>query len=317
MGKYIVKRLLLLIPTLLLVVFIVFTLLRLVPTSAVDMMVIQLRNSGNNADPAYVEHLLGLDKPFMAQFFSWLGDLAHGDLGTSIFQSGSVWGIIKKQLPVTLELGILTLVLTCLISIPAGLFCAARQDSVSDALIRAASVFMMSVPVFWLATIVLVYPAVWWSYSPPTQYVPFFENPLANLKMFIVPALLGAVTSAGAQLRNVRTLTLEVLRQDYIRTCWAKGAKERVILFRHAFRNTLVPVITMIGGSVGLIVGGSVIMENMFNIPGIGNQMVVAVANLDYPLVQGCTLVFAVIVMLVNLIVDVAYKWADPRVTIE
>ena len=135
--------------------------------------------------------------------------------------------------------------------------------------------------------------------------------------MFLVPALLGAVTTAGAQLRNVRTLTLEVLRQDYIRTCWAKGVKERSILMVHAFRNTMVPVITMIGGSVGGLIGGSVILESMFNIPGIGQQLVDALANRDYPLVQGCTLIMALIVMVVNLIVDIAYKWIDPRVTIE
>lgn len=317
MGKYLIKRLLLLIPTLFLVCFIVFALMRMVPGSAVDVLVQQLRSSGSNVDPEYVESLLGLDKPFFQQFFSWIGALLHGDMGDSIFQSGSVWSIIARQLPVTLELGIMTLVLTCLISIPLGLYCAARQDSISDNTIRVIAVLMMSVPVFWIATIILVYPAVWWSYAPPTKYVSFFVNPIQNLKMFLVPALLGAVTTAGAQLRNVRTLTLEVLRQDYIRTCWAKGVKERSILMVHAFRNTMVPVITMIGGSVGGLIGGSVILESMFNIPGIGQQLVDALANRDYPLVQGCTLIMALIVMVVNLIVDIAYKWIDPRVTIE
>lgn len=317
MGKYVVKRVLLLIPTLFLVCFIVFALMRMVPGSAVDILVQQMKGSGNNVDPQYVEQLLGLDKPFFQQFFTWLSGLFRGDLGDSIFQSGSVWSIIARQLPVTLELGFLTLILTNLISIPLGLYCAARQDAVSDNMIRAISVLMMSIPVFWIATMILVYPAVWWSYAPPTKYVSFFTSPIDNLKMFLVPAILGALTTAGAQLRNVRTLTLEVLRQDYIRTCWAKGLRERTILMAHALRNTMVPVITMIGGSIGGLVGGSVILETMFNIPGIGQQLVNALGNRDYPLVQGCTLIMAAVVMVVNLLVDVAYKWIDPRVTID
>lgn len=317
MGKYVIKRLLLLIPTLLLVCLIVFALMRMVPGSAVDIVTQRMQSTGADVDTEAVEQMLGLDKPFFTQFFGWLGDILHGDLGDSFFQSGSVSSIIGLRLPITIELGILTLILTNLISIPLGLYCAARQDSISDNTIRAISVLMMSIPVFWIATIILVYPAVWWSYAPPTEYVSFLTNPIENMKLFIIPALLGAVTTAGAQLRNVRTLTLEVLRQDYIRTCWAKGLKERSILMGHALRNTMVPVITMIGGSVGGLIGGSVILETMFNIPGIGNQMVTALANRDYPLVEGCTLIMAVIVMLVNLLVDIAYKWIDPRVEIE
>ena len=163
----------------------------------------------------------------------------------------------------------------------------------------------------------LVYPAVWWGYSTPIKYVSFFQNPGENLRMFIVPAILGAITTAGSQIRAVRTLTLEVLQQDYIRTAWAKGARERRVLFAHAFRNILIPIITLFGGSVAGLVGGSVVLENMFNIPGIGQQMVLALSNRDYTLVQGTTLVFGLFVMIVNLIVDIAYKWCDPRVELE
>lgn len=317
MGKYLVKRLLLLIPTLFLVCLIVFALMRMVPGDAVDTIVQQMQMSSSTIDREAVEEMLGLDKPFFEQFFTYIGGLLHGDLGDALFQTGSVSKIIIQRLPATLELGVLTLLLTTVISIPLGLFCAARQDTISDNVIRVISVMMMSVPTFWIATLVLVYPAVWWKYVPPTTYVSFFKAPLANMRMFLPPALLGAITGAGAQLRSVRTLTLEVLRQDYIRTAWAKGVKERMVLLIHAFRNTMIPVITMIGGSIGGILGGNVILETMFNIPGLGQQMTNSLTSRDYPVVQGCVLIMAIFAMVVNLIVDVAYKAVDPRVSVE
>ena len=204
-----------------------------------------------------------------------------------------------------------------MISIPLGLFCAARQDSISDQTIRTISVILMSLPVFWIGTLVLIYPAKWFGYAPATMYIPFLKSPLQNLSMFIIPSLLGAMTQAGAQIRMVRTMTLEVMRQDYIRTAWAKGVKEKRVLFRHAFRNALIPIITIIGASVAGLIGGSVILESMFNLPGIGQQLVTALSNRDYPLVQGCCLVFSIFVMLINLLVDLCYKWIDPRVELE
>ncbi len=317
MGKYIVKRILLLIPALLLVCAIVFALMRLIPGDAVDAIVQKMVNAGQSVDRGSVETMLGLDKPPLEQFVLWLRDVFQGDLGESLFQYEPVLDIIGRQLPVTLELGILTLILSNLVSIPLGLFCASRQNSASDYVIRAVGVVLMAVPVFWIATIVLVYPATKWGYSPPMNYVSFFADPLENLRMFLVPALLGAMTAAGNQLRMVRTMNLEVLRMDYVRTAWAKGAKERIVLFRHVFHNAMIPVVTAIGGAAGGMIGGSVILENLFNIPGIGQQMVTALNNRDYPVIQGCVLIFSVIVMLINLLVDVSYKWIDPRVELD
>lgn len=217
----------------------------------------------------------------------------------------------------TLELGILTLLFSCILSIPIGLFCAAKQDSLPDYAFRVVAILLVSIPVFWIATMVIIYPSLWWGYAPPTTYVSFFENPLENLRMFIIPALLGALMQAGIQMRTVRTMTLEVMRLDYIRTAWAKGTKERVILFKHAFRNAMIPVVTMIGGSAATMIGGSVIMESVFNIPGIGQQVITALGSRDYPLVQGCVLVFAIFVMIINLVVDVCYKWIDPRINLD
>lgn len=317
MGKYIIKRLLLLIPTMFLVCLIVFVLMRLVPGSAVEMVVYNYQKNGVEVTYEEAEAKLGLDKPAVVQFFSWMWDLLHGDLGDCLFKSETVWEVLKTQIPISLELGILTLILTLLISIPLGLFCAAHPDSLADVIIRTVSLVIGSIPIFWLGTMVLVYPAVWWGYSPPLTYVSFLEDPLANMHMFLVPALVGAVTSAGMQIRSVRTMTLEVMRQDYVRTAWAKGAKESRVMFFHAFRNALIPIITLIGGSVAGLLGGSVVMENMFNIPGIGQQVVNALNNRDYPLAQGCTVVFAIFTMLVTLVVDLAYTWCDPRVSLE
>jgi peptide/nickel transport system permease protein len=176
---------------------------------------------------------------------------------------------------------------------------------------------MMSIPVFWSATLLLIYPALWWDYAPPTQYVSFFDSPLQNLRMFLTPALLGALMQAGMELRMVRTVTLETMRQDYIRTAWAKGLGEKRILLGHSFRNAMIPVVTGMGGSLSMMIGGSVILENMFNIPGIGAQVVSSLDTRDYPVVQGCVVVFSVFIMLVNLIVDIAYKWIDPRIELK
>ncbi len=317
MGKYAVKRLLLLIPTMLLVCVIVFAMMRMVPGSAVEQVVYNYSQSGLDITYEEAEAKLGLDKPAVVQFFVWIGGMLRGDLGDCLFRGESVWEVISAQLPVSLELALLTFVLTMLISIPIGLFCAAHPDTIADTVIRTVSVVLSSMPVFWIGTMVLVYPAVWWGFSIPLSYTPFFENPALNLQMFLVPALVNALTQAGMNIRSIRTMTLEVMRQDYVRTAWAKGAKESRVMFFHAFRNALIPIITLFGGSVAGLIGGSVVIENMFNLPGIGQQVVTALTNRDYPLAQGCTVVFAVFVMLINLIVDLAYKWCDPRVSLE
>lgn len=317
MGKYIVKRVLLLIPTIFIVCAIVFVLMRMVPGDAVDIIVNRMTQSGQMVDADAVRARLGLDVPAGQQFLRWMGDILRFDLGDSFFQFESVASIIGRQLPVSLELGVFTLILSNLISIPIGLYCAARQDSFSDYLLRIASVVFMAIPMFWLATLVLFYPSKWWGYAPPVQYVSFFKDPLTNLQMFIVPSILGALAQAGMQLRMVRTQVLDTLRQDYIRTAYAKGVKQKRVLFHHAFRNAMIPVITMIGGSVAALVGGNVILESIFNIPGIGNTLVTALGQRDFPVVQGCVLVMSIFVMVVNLIIDITYKWIDPRVSFD
>jgi peptide/nickel transport system permease protein len=317
MGKYVVKRVLLLIPTVLLVCVIVFALMRLIPMDAVAVLQNKLSANGNYVDEDYVRALLGLDKPAIQQFFIWVGGVLRGDLGTSYFDHVTVNSLLASKLPVTLELGILSLVFTNLISIPLGLYCAARQDSISDYTIRIISTILIALPVFWVATLVLIYPNLWWGWAPEIEYVPIWQDPIKNLSMFLLPALLSAMSQAGIQMRTIRTMTLEVMRQDYIRTAWAKGVPERRVLFKYAFRNSMIPIITMIGGSVAMMIGGNVVMENIFNIPGLGSAMVSALNSRDYPIVQGCVLILSLFVMVINLVVDIAYKWIDPRVTLD
>ena len=318
MGKYIIKRIALLIPTLLIVCLVVFILVRCLPGGAVDALLYKLQSSGvSDATEESVAAMLGLDKPAVTQFFVWLGNVLKGDLGDCFFRNETVAGCIGRQLLPSLELGLLILLFSNLISIPLGVYCAAHQDSISDFAIRVLSLLLMSIPVFWIATMVLIYPALWWRWSPPTEYIRFFADPIANLKMFVVPALLGALTNCGMQLRYVRTVTLETMRSDYVRTARAKGVKQRRVLFHHALRNAMLPVITLIGGSVSALVGGSVILESLFSIPGIGALVITALNARDYPLMQGCVLIFSLVVMVVNVIVDILYKKFDPRITLE
>lgn len=317
MGKYIIKRVLLLIPTLLIVTIVTFALMRLMPGSAVDLILNKYQAMGFTVDRQDVVVQLGMDKPAIQQYFIWLGDLLRGDMGDSLFQNQSVASLIAEKLPITLELALFTMIIINVISIPAGVITAARQDSLGDYIVRVISIILMAMPLFWIGTLVLIYPAKWWGYAPTITYVSIFKNFAENMKMFLVPSILGALVQVGMQMRMVRTSVLDVMRQDYVRTAWSKGITEHDVLYGHALRNSLIPVITIIGGSVAGLVGGSVILENLFNIPGLGSCMVTALNNYDYPLVQGCVVVLAAIVMIVNLVVDVAYKWCDPRVTLD
>ena len=317
MGKYMIKLVLLLIPTLLVVTIVTFALMRLMPGSAVDLILNKYQAMGFTVDRQDVIVQLGMDKPAVQQYFIWLGDLLRGNMGDSLFQNQSVASLIAEKLPITLELALFTMIIINVISIPAGVLTAARQDSIGDYVVRVISIILMAMPLFWIGTLVLIYPAKWWGYAPTITYVSIFKGFVENMKMFLVPSILGALVQVGMQMRMVRTSVLDVMRQDYVRTAWSKGITEHDVLYGHALRNSLIPVITIIGGSVAGLVGGSVILENLFNIPGLGSCMVTALNNYDYPLVQGCVVVLAAIVMVVNLIVDVAYKWCDPRVTLD
>jgi peptide/nickel transport system permease protein len=314
--NYIIKRLLLLIPTIFIVSVIVFFLVRYVPGNAVDVIAASLSQGGSvQIDRAAVEHMLGLDVPAYIQYVRWMGNIfLHGDFGNSIIQGTPVIETVLEKMPVTLELGLLALIISTLIGIPIGIYSAVRQDTWGDYVGRTIAILMISVPIFWTATLVMIYPSIWWGWAPPMELIPFTENPLGNLGMFLLPAAILGTSTAGGLMRMQRTMMLEVMRQDYIRTAWAKGLTERVVIMRHAIKNAFIPVITILGGGVGMLIGGAVIIENIFCLPGMGQLALQALNQRDYPLVSAITLITSVFVMIANLLVDITYSWLDPRI---
>ena len=241
--------------------------------------------------------------------------LLQGTFGESLFGGAvSIEGEIIDRLPVTFELGVLAIVIGFVIALPVGIYSAIRQDTAADYVGRTAAVIGMAMPNFWLALMVMIFPAIWWGWSPPLKLIPFTEDPLGNLGMFLIPSLiLGTAMSAGT-MRMTRTMMLEVLRQDYVRTAWSKGLNERVVIMRHAVKNALIPVVTLIGMQLPILVGGSVIIENIFNLPGVGRLFLTALNSRDYPRIQGLNLFISAFVMLNFLLVDMIYPYLDPRI---
>ena len=315
MRAYIIRRLLLAIPTLFILSILVFLSVRFIPGDAIDVLVSQMEFEAGTMDREALERMLGLDVPVYVQYARWIGGiLLHGTLGESLWGDWSVEEKIVSRLPVTIELGLMAIVVGLVIALPVGVYSAIRQDTAADYAGRSAAVIGLATPNFWLGTMVMLYPALWWGWSPRMELIPFAEDPLGNLGMFIIPGLILGTASAAATMRMTRTMMLEVLRQDYIRTAWSKGLKERVVIIRHTIKNALIPVVTLIGLQLPILVGGAVIMENIFNLPGIGRLLLVALEDRDYPVVSGVNLVFATMVLGVNLMIDVIYTYLDPRV---
>jgi peptide/nickel transport system permease protein len=315
MQAYIIRRLLALLPTLLFASIIVFVTVRLIPGDVIDLMLSQNDISAGKVGREQLMQTLGLDRPMPEQYLRWVGAiLLHGDLGSSLWQGTPVTEMLFARLPVTLELGAMAMVVGLMVAMPIGVYSAIRQDGVGDYVGRSFSILLLAVPGFWLGTMVMVFPSIWWGWSPEVNYVPFTSDPLQNMKQMLVPAVvLGAALSA-VTMRMTRTMMLEVLRQDYIRTAWAKGLSEPLVVMRHALRNALIPVVTLIGLQAPLLIGGAVITEQIFVIPGMGLLLLDAVNQRDYPVIAGVFLVVGVAVMLINLVVDLSYGLLDPRV---
>lgn len=314
MRGYLVRRLLALIPTLLFASLIVFVTVRMIPGDVIDMMLSQNDIAADKLSRDQLVQALGLDRPILEQYFRWIGRILTGDFGQSLWQSTPVLDQILQRLPVTFELGLLALLIGLTIALPIGIFSAIRQDSAGDIIGRSFSILLLAIPSFWLGTMVMVFPSIWWGWSPEVNFVRFSDDPLQNLKQMIVPAaVLGAALSA-VTMRMTRTMMLEVLRQDYVRTAWAKGLPERLVILRHALRNALIPVVTLVGLQAPILIGGAVIIEQIFVIPGMGLLLLEAVNQRDYPVITGVFLVVGVSVMLINLVVDLSYGVLDPRV---
>jgi len=315
MRAYVIRRLLALIPTLFFASVIVFATVRMIPGDIIDMMISQNDISAGGTDRAQLEKALGLDQPMYIQYFRWMGGiLLRGDFGSSLWQEQSVIGEILARLPTTFQLGAMALVVALVVAVPIGVWSAIRQDTWGDYLGRSFSIINLAVPGFWVGTMVMVFPAIWWGISPDVKFVPFSEDPLGNLIQLSIPAAILGTSLSAITMRMTRTMMLEVLRQDYIRTAWAKGMNERTMVVRHALRNALIPVVTLIGLQAPILIGGTVIMEQIFVIPGMGLMLLEAVSRRDYPVITGVFLVVGVAVVLINLIVDLSYGLLDPKV---
>ncbi|MEM7099937.1 MAG: ABC transporter permease [Pseudomonadota bacterium] len=313
MQAYIARRLLALLPTLFFASLIVFVSMRLIPGDVIDLMLAQ-NDIATSQDRERIETALGLDQPVLTQYLEWVGGVFKGDLGRSLWQNTPVTEQLQATMPITFELGLLAMIVALTVAIPIGIYSAMRQDSAGDYIARSFSLLMLAVPGFWLGTLVMVFPSVWWRWSPPLEYTPFFEDPIANLSHMIVPAILLGLSMSAVTMRMTRTMMLEVMRQDYIRTARAKGVGESLLIVRHALRNGLIPVVTLIGLQAPLLIGGAVILEQIFVVPGMGLLLLEAVFQRDYPVISGIFLVVGVGVLLINLLVDLSYGFLDPKV---
>ena len=316
MTAYILRRVLLIIPTLFLLSILVFLSVRFIPGDIIDAMVANLEFTADaEIDREAIERMLGLDLPIHVQYARWIGGVVlHGSLGVSLRGEWKVEEKIIERLPVTFELGILALLIGVLIALPVGIYSAIRQETALDYVARTGAILGLATPNFWLGIMVMIFPVVWWRWSPPMEYIPFSEDPLGNLAVFLIPSAILGTSLSAETMRMTRTMMLEVLRQDYIRTAWSKGLKERVIVIRHAFRNAIIPVVTLIGLQLPILVGGSVIMENIFNLPGIGTLAILALETRDYPVVSGVNLFLSIVVLGNNLLVDILYLFLNPRI---
>ena len=312
MRPYVLRRLALAVPTLIIVSVIVFSIMRLMPGDVVIRMV-----EGHAYAPTVdaLRKELGLDRPAHVQYLEWMGGiLLRGDFGNSYWTRQPIWDEFLRRFPVTLELAALTILTSVVIGILVGIVSAARQDTVSDYIGRVLAILALSVPYFGLAVLVVVLPAIYFKWTPLWTYVPFTVDPLENLKIMIIPALVFGVTRAGPIMRIMRSALLEVLRQDYIRTAWSKGLPERAIVLRHALKNALIPVVSLVGLQMPLYIGGSVIIEAIFRLPGVGLFFFEALTRLDYPVVQSVNLIIAAMVVALNLVIDLSYAFLDPRI---
>jgi peptide/nickel transport system permease protein len=312
MRKYVLRRLLIAISSLVLASLVVFSLPRLIPGDVVQLM-LEEQAYGKNLEDLRAK--LGLNRPIYVQYFEWSGRAMLGELGESLWTKRPVLEELARRLPVSLKLGFLALLFSLAIALPVGILAAVRQDSLADYIARSLAILGLSIPGFWIATLVILVPSLWWNWSPPIQFTEFSVDPWAHVAQFIIPAFILGIASAAAIMRLTRAQLLEVLRQDYVRTAWAKGVRERSVVLKHGLRNALIPVITVLGIQITQILGGTVIFETIFGLPGMGQFLFNAINQRDYPVIQGVNLLIVSVVVLTNLVVDACYAYLDPRIS--
>jgi peptide/nickel transport system permease protein len=309
--RYVLRRLVVAIPSLLIASLFVFSLPRLLPGDVVQLM---LDEKAYGKDLEDLRAKLGLDRPIYIQYFEWLGQVARGDLGESLWTRQPVLDELVHRLPVSLELGAFALLFSVIIAVPIGVLAAVRQDTLADYLMRSLAIVGLSVPGFWIATLAILLPAIWWGWSPPVRFTTWSADPWRHVAQFLLPAFILGIASAAAIMRLTRGTLLEVLRQDYVRTAWSKGLRERAVVLKHSLKNALIPVVTVLGIQVAQILGGTVIFESIFGLPGMGRFLFDAINQRDYPVIQGVNLLIVTVVVIVNLAVDALYAALDPRI---
>src|SRR5882724_8583518 len=313
MRTYVVRRVLNGMLALWLVSIVIFSLVRILPGDAVIMQLDQAA-APTPEILARARQELGLERPFLAQYRTWITGAVKGDLGRSLVTRRPVTQELLKRINLTSHLAVMSLIVAMLIALPIGILSAVRQDTTSDYVGRFFAILGLSLPDFWLATVVITFLAIWVQWIPPIGFAPLWEDPARCLSQLFIPALIIGARLAAVSMRMTRSSLLEVLRQDYIRTARAKGTRERAVIVRHALKNAFIPVVTVVGQQFSVLLGGTVIVEFIFLQPGVGSLMLDAVQLRDYTVIQGAVLFFAAVIVFVNLLVDASYAWLDPRI---
>ncbi len=316
MRKYILRRVLLFVPTLLGVALVIFILLRILPGDVAVQIL-----AGPNGEAEYtqedVDNLrerLGLNDPVHVQFVKWVWDFARGDLGHSFATNRPVWGELKRQFPITLQLAVLTAIVVTVIAIPIGIIAAVKQDGWLDYILRTFAIVGLAMPSFFVGLLVILGLSVYVGWLPPVGFTSLWQDPVTSVQQLLLPAVALGFSSNGLLLRITRTQLLEVLREDYVRTARAKGLTERVVIMKHAVRNALLPVVTVGGTQIGFLFSGTIVIETLFNLPGLGRGLINALNTRDLPVIQIYIMYFALVALVANLIVDLTYAWLDPRI---
>jgi peptide/nickel transport system permease protein len=314
MRTYLAKRLLLIVPTMLGVASLVFVIMRVIPGDVALLILGGDSGQIDRAQLAAMHRQLGLDQPLVVQFGTWLWGVVRFDFGTSLWTGRPVVEELLIRLPLSLELAFLATGVSVLIAIPLGMLAAARQDTWVDYVVRVVSIGGLAIPSFWVGILVILLLVIYFGWGPPLEFTPPWVDPWANFQQMVWPVITVGYRYAAVTTRMTRSTVLEVLREDYIRTAWAKGLAERVIVIRHALKNAMLPVITLIGTEFAFLIGGLVVTETVFTLNGVGRFVVDAVAHRDYPVVQALVFVIAFGFVIVNLLIDLTYAWFDPRI---
>jgi peptide/nickel transport system permease protein len=313
MRTYIARRIVQGLLVLWLVSLLIFSLVRILPGDAVIMQLDQAAAPTPDVLKRARQER-GLDRPFLAQYRTWMANAVQGDLGRSLITRRPVAQELLKRINLTTHLAVLSVIVALLIALPIGVLSAVRQDTASDYFGRLFAILGLSLPDFWLATVVITFLAIWFQWLPPIGFAPLWQDPARCLSQLLIPALIIGARLAAVSMRMTRSSLLEVLRQDYVRTARAKGARERAVIVRHALKNAFIPVVTVVGQQFSVLLGGTVIVEVIFLQPGVGSLMLDAVLLRDYTLIQGAVLFFAAVIVVTNLLVDLSYAWLDPRI---